>query len=109
MSGQIDAKMVADWRINYGLDTRTPAEAMRWWHDNMDGKAPAGAVAALGLCIDELERLRADAERLDWLTTRLEDVQIDGADPNDHYYGDEEHVPYPVLWRRAIDAASGKE
>ena len=75
----------------------------------MDGKAPAGAVAALGLCIDELERLQADAERLDWLTTRLEDVQIDGADPNDHYYGDEEDVPYPVLWRRAIDTARGKE
>ena len=59
MSNQIDAKMLSDWRINYGLDTRTPAEAMRWWHDSMDGKAPAGAVAALGLCIDELERLRA--------------------------------------------------
>ena len=57
---------------------------------------------------NEIERLRADAERLDWLTTRLEDVQIDGADPNDHYYGDEEHVPYPVLWRRAIDAARGQ-
>jgi len=59
MSGQIDAKMLSDWRINYGLDTRTPAEAMRWWYDRMDGKAPAGAVAALGLCIDEIERLRA--------------------------------------------------
>lgn len=58
MSDVIDAKMLSDWRINYGLDTRTPAEAMRWWHDNMDGKAPAGAVAALGLCIDEIERLR---------------------------------------------------
>jgi len=67
MSDQIDDKMLSDWRINYGLDTRTPAEAMRWWHDNMDGKAPAGAVAALGLCIDELDRLRADAERYRWL------------------------------------------
>lgn len=62
MSNQIDAKMLSDWRINYGLDTRTPAEAMRWWHDHMDGKAPAGAVAALGLCIDEIERLRAALE-----------------------------------------------
>lgn len=59
MSNQIDDKMLSDWRINYGLDTRTPAEAMRWWYDRMDGKAPAGAVAALGLCIDEIERLRA--------------------------------------------------
>lgn len=67
MSDQIDDKMLSDWRINYGLDTRTPAEAMRWWYDRMDGKAPAGAVAALGLCIDELERLQADAERYRWL------------------------------------------
>ena len=71
MSDQIDDKMLSDWRINYGLDTRTPAEAMRWWHDNMDGKAPAGAVAALGLCIDELDRLRADAERYRWLRENL--------------------------------------
>jgi len=63
MSNQIDDKMLAGWRINYGLDTRTPAEAMRWWYDRMDGKAPAGAVAALGFCIDEIERLRADQSR----------------------------------------------
>ena len=153
MSNQIDAKMLSDWRINYGLVSRTPAEAMNWWHDHMNGKAPAGAVAALGLCINEIERLTAalqweqsradrqgthgdgcadwgpahyecairdrdelrrqldeaerDARRLDWLTERLEDVQIDSADPNDHYHGDEEDVPYPVLWRRAIDAAMG--
>mgnify|MGYP007100091390 CR=1 FL=1 len=59
MSDLIDDKMLSDWRSNYGLVDRTPAEAMRWWHDRMDGKAPAGAVAALGLCIGEIERLRA--------------------------------------------------
>jgi hypothetical protein len=56
----VDEKLISDWRINYGLDTRSPADAMRWWHDHMDGKCPAGAVAALGLCIDEIERLRSE-------------------------------------------------
>jgi hypothetical protein len=56
----VDAKLINDWRINYGLDTRSPADAMRWWHDNMEGKCPAGAVAALGLCIEEIERLQAE-------------------------------------------------
>lgn len=70
MSDLIDAKMLSDWRINYGLVGRTHAEAMRWWHDNMDGKAPAGAVAALGLCIDEIERLTAENERLRGLLLR---------------------------------------
>jgi len=57
---------------------------------------------------DDLRRQLDEAEqRFDWLATRLEDVQIDDADPNDHYHGDEEDVPYPVLWRRAIDAAMG--
>lgn len=55
----IDAETIRTWRINYGLDTRTPEQAMRWWSGEMHGCAPAGAVAALGLCIDELERLRA--------------------------------------------------
>ncbi len=56
----VDEKLISDWRINYGLDTRSPADAMRWWHDHMDGKCPAGAVAALGLCIEHIERLRAE-------------------------------------------------
>jgi hypothetical protein len=54
----IDAETIRVWRINYGLDTRTPAEAMRWW-DTQVGHAPPGAVAALGICLDEIERLRA--------------------------------------------------
>lgn len=55
----IDAETIRVWRINYGLDTRTPAEAMRWWSGEMHGCAPAGAVAALGICLDEIERLYA--------------------------------------------------
>ena len=73
MSDQIDATMLSDWRINYGLDTRTPAEAMRWWYDRMDGKAPAGAVAALGLCIDEIDRLRAERDDNAWWRKELAD------------------------------------
>lgn len=51
--------VIDEWRISYGLDRRTPAQAAQWWHDNMQGKAPAGAVAALGVALDELEALRA--------------------------------------------------
>jgi hypothetical protein len=54
----ITQDMIDCWRINYGLDKRTPEEAMRYWHANLDGLAPAGAVAALGLALDEIDRLR---------------------------------------------------
>jgi hypothetical protein len=56
----IDAKTMREWRINYGLDRRSPEDAARWWGCG----APAGAVAALGLCLDEVERLRYENERL---------------------------------------------
>jgi hypothetical protein len=64
MSDLITSQMLSDWRANYGLDKRTPIKAMRWWQDNMDGKAPAGVVAALGLCINEIERLTAERDEL---------------------------------------------
>ncbi|MGL4651467.1 MAG: hypothetical protein ACRC1H_18825 [Caldilineaceae bacterium] len=48
------------WRINYGLDKRSPAEAAKWWSERHDGLAPSGAVAALGAALDEIDRLRAD-------------------------------------------------
>ena len=54
----ITDEMINDWRINYGLDVSSPEDAGRWWSERNDGKAPAGAVAALGLCIEEIERLR---------------------------------------------------
>ena len=62
MSDLITSQMLSDWRTNYGLDKRTPIKAMHWWQDNMDGMAPAGVVAALGLCINEIERLTAELE-----------------------------------------------
>ena len=55
----IDAETINCWKLNYGLDNRTPADAVQWWHDNDNGRAPAGAVAALGLCLDEIEALKA--------------------------------------------------
>lgn len=74
--------MIAAWRANYGLATRTPEEAMRWWDERCLGKAPAGAVAALGLCLEEIARLtyerdewrdadRAECEENQWLVQRL--------------------------------------
>lgn len=64
MSDLITSQMLSDWRANYGLDKRTPIKAMHWWQDNMDGMAPAGVVAALGLCINEIERLTAERDAL---------------------------------------------
>lgn len=50
------------WRANYGLDKRSPEDAARWWDDEC-GMAPAGAVAALGLALRELEaRTSRDAD-----------------------------------------------
>lgn len=59
----LDPEIINAWRINYGLDKCTPEEAARWWSDTFDGKAPAGAVAALGLALEEIERLRDKLER----------------------------------------------
>jgi hypothetical protein len=51
------SEMVDCWKVNYGLADKSPAEAMRWWESENRGCAPAGAVAALGLCLIEIERL----------------------------------------------------
>ena len=59
----IDDETIRCWKINYGLDKRTPDEAMRWWFDGLNGKAPAGAIAALGLALEEIERLKMELER----------------------------------------------
>jgi hypothetical protein len=75
----IDDGAIRTWRINYGLDKRTPAQAAQWWYDNFDGKAPAGAVAALGVALDELEALRAEVEA-------LREALSFYADENNHTY-----------------------
>lgn len=59
----ITDQMAADWRANYGLKTRTPQEAAQWWNDNLGGKAPAGAVAAVGLLLQERERHAKQRQR----------------------------------------------
>jgi hypothetical protein len=55
----IDQATIDCWRVNYGLDKRTPAQAAKWWSDRLGGFAPSGCVAALGIALDELEALRA--------------------------------------------------
>lgn len=44
----IDDRMIRNWRTKYGLSLGTPAEAARWWETHNDGRAPPGAVEALG-------------------------------------------------------------
>jgi hypothetical protein len=48
----ITDEMINRWRINYGLDNRSPDEAARWWNENLNGMSPAGAVAALAVRAD---------------------------------------------------------
>ena len=67
----IDQATIDCWRTNYGLDKRTPAQAARYWSEACAGMAPAGAVAALGVALDELDAERKDAERYRWLAARL--------------------------------------
>ena len=78
----IDAKMIAEWKTNYGLNLRSPEEAGRWWNKHL-GVAPAGAVAALGLCIEEIERLRSDliaeAARVPAEVEKLKQAAANGA------------------------------
>ena len=57
----ITQETVDCWRANYGLDARSPADAARYWSDTCAGMAPAGAVAALGLLLQERDALRKDA------------------------------------------------
>jgi hypothetical protein len=54
----VDQATIDCWRANYGLDKRAPADAAKWWSDNMRGLAPSGCVAALGVALDELDEWR---------------------------------------------------
>lgn len=56
--GMIDDGTIDCWRKNYGLDKRSPEDAARWWAAHWSDMAPAGAVAALGLALQELDELR---------------------------------------------------
>jgi hypothetical protein len=63
---RVTPKVVADWKTNYGLLTRSPKEASQYWRDQSqigaECSAPAGAVAALGTAIQEIERLWAEQD-----------------------------------------------
>lgn len=82
---RITEDMIACWRVNYGLDKMTPADAMRWWEKSFNGSAPAGAVAALGLCLAEIDALRAE----------LEECRLDAMRGKWH----KEHLDWRVCWR----------
>jgi hypothetical protein len=58
------SEMVEVWKSNYGLAYNSPEDAMRWWEKATKGWAPAGAVAALGLCLIEIERLKAERNEI---------------------------------------------
>jgi hypothetical protein len=78
----IDQATIDCWRSNYGLDKRSPAEAARWWADNMQGKAPAGAVAALGILLNErasaiAAAVAAERERCAQIASSMEDTACD--------------------------------
>ena len=67
----VTPEMIDCWRVNYGLDTQSPSDAMNYWSTRCAGMAPAGAVAALGLCIEEIERLRAALRYEQHLSERI--------------------------------------
>ena len=97
---QITQDMIDGWRINYGLDKMSPSEAARWWSENQGGRAPAGAVAALGLCLIELERLRAEVEALRKDAVRYRFVRTADTLPIS-----KEAARDPVVYDAAIDAS----
>lgn len=61
----IDQGTLDAWRATYGLDKRTPRDAAQWWSDSLRGLAPAGAVAALGVALDDLDALRTALQEAD--------------------------------------------
>ncbi len=56
----IDDETINRWRANYGLVERNPIQAAQFWEMTNSGMAPSGAVAALGICLDELAEMHAE-------------------------------------------------
>ena len=77
---KITPDMIETWRINYGLDKRSPEDAARWWADRYDGLAPAGAVAAFGYLLEERDA------KPQWQGLTLEDIDDIGVS-KDWVYG----------------------
>ena len=63
----------------------------------------------------EIEALRKDAERLDYLANDMQDMTFNGVDVLDFIEEDcgwpfiEEDCDWPKAWRKALDAAIAKE
>jgi hypothetical protein len=77
----ITQDMIDCWRVNYGLGDRTPEDAARWWEETPRGMAPSGAVAALGLLMQEREAMARDAERYRFMINHLCTQQADSLGP----------------------------
>lgn len=81
----VTEQTIANWRANYGLATRTPPDAVRLWEAT---GAPAGAVAALGWALLEIERLRARIAATDGLVQHIyhgycpDEIQPTARDPH---------------------------
>jgi hypothetical protein len=70
---RVTPEAISDWRTNYDLHGRTPIEAAMLWASRVPpGYAPAGAVAALGTAIQEIERLWAEQDDAQTTITNLE-------------------------------------
>jgi hypothetical protein len=103
----VSQEVIACWRKNYGLDKRTPAEAARWWHDNLDRKAPAGCVAALGIALDDMDMLRAEIERLrDGLEGAIECVESWAAYAPDYFKTKHDLAGELQRLRKLLDGAA---
>jgi uncharacterized coiled-coil protein SlyX len=84
-------------------DARITELAQRSWGVPV-AQIEANIRAALA---EQREEDARDAARLDWLAEELMDCEINGANPLDH--AAEESDTWPQLWRKAIDAARGKQ
>lgn len=70
---RVTPRHLSDWRINYDLHGRTPIEAAMHWAARVPpGYAPAGAVAALGTALIEIERLWSERDDAQTTITNLE-------------------------------------
>ena len=95
------------WAITY--DGKTPHVMWPFGNAGIDAeiKRIGGSASKMALYLSPQQEIdRLDSERLDWIAERLQDVEIDGADPTACFTdANGEDEPWPVLWRRAIDAA----
>ncbi len=105
----IDDETINRWRANYGLVERNPIQASQFWEMTNGGMAPAGAVAALGICLDELAEMQAqlaEARReRDRLREAFKEI-LRAADESDNHFYSLLSTRFVRSWAR--DALEGK-